>query len=335
MARASRRTFGFLLLLTGLLPAAGCRQAGQAEPAVPDSPAAAAPVSAVSPIALEVHDGRVKLPGGTFRMGTADAPELPAVAREHVAAQGETPVHEVTLAPFWIDAREVTVAQFAGFVRATGYRTDAERFGWSGVFNVESGLWTKSDGASWRHPDGPASRAADDEPVTQVSWADATAYAAWRGGRLPTEAEWEYAARGGRDGEPFVWGREARPRGQLLANWWQGRFPDRNSGEDGFTGRAPAGSFAPNGYGLYDVAGNVWEWCADWFDREYYARSPRENPAGPPAGTERVMRGGSWLCADNFCANYRPGARSSATPDTGLNNVGFRTVRDVGDVSVP
>lgn len=166
-------------------------------------------------------------------------------------------------------------------------------------------------------------------PVTQVSWNDAQAFAAWAGRRLPTEAEWEYAARGGRDQERFVWGHELRPAGRPVANWWQGTFPDRDTGEDGFTGRAPVGRFAPSGFGLVDVSGNVWEWCADWYDAGYYAASPRLAPAGPVTGRERVLRGGSWLCSENFCTNSRPGARSQAPPDSGLNNTGFRLVRDV------
>jgi formylglycine-generating enzyme required for sulfatase activity len=240
----------------------------------------------------------------------------------------ESPPHEVAVKSFWIDAREVTVAEFARFVEATGYRTEAERFGWSGVFNVETGEWGRVDGADWRHPEGPESRAASDEPVCQVSWNDAAAYAKWAGKRLPTEAEWEYAARGGLAGKRYAWGDELRPGGKPVANWWQGRFPERDTGEDGFKHRAAVGSFPPNGYGLFDVAGNVWEWSADWFDAEYYARSPKANPFGPDAGTERVIRGGSWMCSENYCSNYRVSARSHATPDSGLNNLGFRCAGD-------
>ncbi|HXG66771.1 MAG TPA: formylglycine-generating enzyme family protein [Blastocatellia bacterium] len=254
--------------------------------------------------------------GGTFLMGTDDEMHF------------EGPAHEVTLKSFWIDRREVTAAEFARFVEATGYRTEAEQFGWSGVFDVEAGAWQKVDGADWRHPDGPESSTSPDEPVTQVSWNDAAAYARWAGKRLPTEAEWEYAARGGLVGKKYVWGDELRPGGKPVANWWQGVFPDRNTVEDGYLRRAPVGRFPPNGYGLHDMAGNVWEWCADWFDETYYATSPRLNPQGPAAGQERVMRGGSWMCSENYCSNYRPAARSHATPDTGLNNVGFRCARD-------
>ena len=261
--------------------------------------------------------GMVFVEGGTFTMGAEG--EMPE----------EAPAHRVTVSSFWMDAREVTVAEFARFVEATGYRTEAERFGWSGVFNTETGEWERVDGANWRRPEGPRSEARGDEPVCQVSWNDAAAYARWAGKRLPTEAEWEYAARGGLEGKRYAWGDELRPGGRPVANWWQGRFPEGDTGEDGYAARrAPAGSFAPNGYGLYDAGGNVWEWCADWFDAEYYARGPAANPAGPEAGEERVIRGGSWMCSENFCSNYRVAARSRATPDSGLNNLGFRCASD-------
>jgi formylglycine-generating enzyme required for sulfatase activity len=259
----------------------------------------------------------VLVPGGTFRMGTIDGPPH------------ETPVHEVEVAPFFMDRTEVTVGEFAAFVEATNYRTEAEVLRWSGVFDPARHQWVAVDGATWRRPDGPDQPpAATDEPVTQVSWNDAQAYARWAKKRLPTEAEWEFAARGGADQMPYVWGRDLRPDGRPVANWWQGPFPERDSGEDGFRGRAPVGRFAPNEFGLVDMTGNVWEWCADWYDDGYYARSPRRVPTGPAAGSERVMRGGSWMCSENYCTNYRPGARSKATPDTGLNNAGFRLVRD-------
>ncbi|MBI4468588.1 MAG: formylglycine-generating enzyme family protein [Acidobacteria bacterium] len=247
----------------------------------------------------------------------------------------EGPTHRVTLNSFWIDTHEVTVSQFAGFVKATGYRTEAEDFGWSGVFDMKSGAWRKADGADWRHPDGPASQAGTNEPVCQVSWKDAMTYSTWAGKRLPTEAEWEYAARGGLIRKTFAWGDELRPGGKPVANWWQGVFPEHDTGEDGFVGRSPIGRFPPNGYGLYDMTGNVWEWCADWYDDSYYARSPSLNPEGPAAGKERSMRGGSWMCSENFCSNYRPAGRGSATPDTGLNNLGFRCARDAESSSAP
>jgi formylglycine-generating enzyme required for sulfatase activity len=291
--------------LLALLFAQGCEGGGAGAVA----PRAGADVRAA-------RDPMVLIKGGTFRMGSDD--EMP----------DESPSHEVEVAPFWMDAREVTVAEFAKFVEATGYKTDAEQFGWSGVFDKESGDWKRVDGADWRHPEGPGSGAAPEEPVCQVSWRDASAYARWAGKRLPTEAEWEFAARGGLAGRRYAWGDELRPRGRPVANWWQGEFPARDTGEDGFKGRAPVGSFEPNGYGLYDVAGNVWEWCADWYGGDYYAASPRAYPRGPSAGEERVIRGGSWMCSENFCSNYRVAARSHATPDTGLDNLGFRCARD-------
>jgi formylglycine-generating enzyme required for sulfatase activity len=241
----------------------------------------------------------------------------------------ESPAHEVTVGPFLMDRHEVTVAEFARFVEATGYVTEAERFGWSGVFDTAPGEWTRRDGATWRDPEANGVRVNPDEPVTQVSWADASAYARWAGKRLPTEAEWEYAARGGLAGRRYVWGDELRPGGRPVANWWQGSFPSENTGEDGFLGRAPVESFPANGYGLYDMAGNVWEWCADWYGADYYECGPARDPKGPEEGVERVMRGGSWMCSENYCTNYRAAARSHATPDTGLNNLGFRCVRDL------
>jgi formylglycine-generating enzyme required for sulfatase activity len=263
-----------------------------------------------------VDAGMVFVAGGRFLMGS-DA-----------GAIDERPVHEVEVDAFWIDRHEVTVAEFARFVAATGHATDAERFGWSGVFDVKTRAWLKIDGADWRRPEGPGSRAAADEPVSQVSWRDAVAYARWAGKRLPTEAEWELAARGGLQGRTMAWGDDLRPGGRPVANWWQGRFPEQDTGEDGFRGRAPVGSFPPNGFGLSDVVGNVWEWCADWYADDYYGTSPRRNPTGPAAGAERALRGGSWMCSENFCSNYRVAARSHATPDSGLNNLGFRCARD-------
>jgi sulfatase modifying factor 1 len=265
---------------------------------------------------LNKHDGMVLIKGGTFLMGTTDG--MPY----------EAPVHTVAINSFWMDEHEVTVAEFAGFVAATGYQTDAEKFGWSGVFDGKTGEWGKVDRVDWQYPDGPTSQARPDEPVCQVSWHDAEAYARWAGKRLPTEAEWECAARGGLAGKKYAWGDELRPNGKPVANWWQGHFPEKDTGEDGFTSRAPVKSFPPNGYGLYDTAGNVWEWCADWYSDDYYSRSARDNPTGPAGSKERVIRGGSWMCAENFCTNYRVAARSHATPDSGLNNLGFRCARD-------
>lgn len=258
----------------------------------------------------------VFIKGGEFLMGADDG------------MAHEAPVHKVSVKSFWMDAHEVTVAEFEKFVKATNYQTEAEKFGWSGVFDVKSGEWIKGDNATWLNPDGSGEKPLPDEPVTQVSWNDAARYARWADKRLPTEAEWEYAARGGQVGKKYAWGDELRPEGKPAANWWQGTFPGRNTEEDGFLKRAPVGSFAPNGYGLYDMSGNVWEWTADWYWGDYYENSPTDNPKGAGFGTEKAMRGGSWMCAENFCSNYRVAGRSRATPDSGLNNLGFRCVRD-------
>lgn len=309
------------VLLLVLLIAANCRQQSPRVAEVAESSAGAEGNPAGKSAIERTNDAAntkemVQVPGGAFEMGAEDG--MPH----------EGPIHEVAVKSFWIDRHEVTVAEFARFVAATNYKTEAEAFGWSGVFDMATGNWTRVDGASWQHPEGPDSSARPEEPVTQVSWNDAARYAEWAGKRLPTEAEWERAARGGLQGKTYAWGDELRPGGRPVANWWQGTFPEHNTVEDGFLKRAPVMSFAPNNFGLYDVAGNVWEWCADWYGEDAYAKSAPNNPTGAADGTERVMRGGSWLCAENFCSNYRVAGRSHATPDTGLNNVGFRCVRD-------
>lgn len=258
----------------------------------------------------------VYIKGGAFQMGTDDGMPF------------EGPVHLVEISPFFIDEHEITVAQFAQFVDSTGYRTEAEKFGWSGVFAFESGKWTRGDGANWRFPEGGMEPAKPIDPVCHISWNDANEYAKWAGNRLPTEAEFEYAARGGLAGKEYAWGDELRPGGRAVANWWQGSFPEKNTIEDGFLSRAPVKSFAPNGFGVYDMTGNVWEWCSDRFDESYYRNSPKRDPTGPPTGEERVIRGGSFLSAENFCSNYRVAGRSRSTPDAGLSNLGFRCVRD-------
>ena len=257
----------------------------------------------------------VMIPGGTFKMGTDEGFPF------------EGPVHEVSVKAFWMEKHEVTVEAFEKFIVATKYKTEAEKFGWSGVFDPKQGQWTKCDGADWKHPTGPESKAEPKHPVVHVSYADAQAYAKWAGKRLPTEAEFEFAARGGKD-QKFAWGNELYPGGKCMANAWQGMFPMEDQGKDGFKGLAPVGSFPANAYGLLDITGNVWEWSSDWFDPEYYQHSPKENPTGPAQGTERVLRGGSWLCAENYCLGYRVAARNKTAPDSGLNNLGFRCVRD-------
>jgi len=236
----------------------------------------------------------------------------------------------VALKSFAIDRTEATVERFSRFIAATHYRTEAEKWGWSGVFDVRGQVWRPVNGATWRQVTGPdAPPAAPNDPVTHISWNDAVAFCAFEKGRLPTEAEWEYAARGGKEGEIYPWGNSLRPGGKPAANWWQGVFPSKLTSEDGFLSRAPVARYAPNGYGLYDVIGNVWEWTADWFDPNYYSRSPVNSPKGPATGAERVMRGGSWMCSENYCRNFRTAARSSSAPDSGLDNLGVRCAYDL------
>ena len=256
---------------------------------------------------------------------------------------GEGPVHEVDVRPLRVDAYTVSNARFAEFVDATGHRTDAERYEWSFVFAgflpddfpdtraVDNAPWWRQVyGADWRHPEGPHSdldgRA--DHPVVHVSWNDARAYCEWTGTRLPTEAEWEYAARGGLERNAFPWGDNLEPDGEHRMNVFQGRFPAENTAADGYLGTAPVDAFPPNGFGLYNVTGNVWEWCADWYDADYYATSPREDPRGPDHGANRVMRGGSYLCHLSYCKRYRVSARSGIEPESSTGNLGFRVVAD-------
>ncbi len=276
----------------------------------------------------------VAIEGGVFVMGTDGAYGYPA--------DGEGPAHEVKLSPFAIARTAVTNAQFAAFVAATGHRTEAERYGWSFVFagllpddfpptRAVAGAewWRQVHGAAWDHPEGPESdlEGRADHPVVHVSWDDAQAFCAWSGTRLPTEAEWECAARGGLVHHRFPWGDELEPGGEHRMNVFQGRFPERDTGADGFVGTAPVGSYEPNGHGLFDMTGNVWEWTADWFDPGSYARSPRADPRGPARGQARVMRGGSYLCHASYCNRYRVDARSSNTPDSSTGNLGLRVAR--------
>ena len=278
------------------------------------------------------------IPGGESLMGNEGDYGFPA--------DGEGPVHAVTLDPFWIDATCVTNEQFNAFVNATHYKTEAEVFGWSFVFQghltpqqqaaavrlrvLGSEWWCRVDGATWRHPEGPATNIKKRwaHPVVQVSWHDALAYCAWAGKRLTTEAEWECAARGGLVQKRFPWGDELEPGGRHRMNVWQGIFPTHNTEADGHYGPAPAQSFPANGYGLYNVAGNVWEWCHDWFSRDFHVTGPRTDPVGPSAGDRKVVRGGSYLCHHSYCNRYRVGARIGNTPDSSTGNTGFRCVRD-------
>jgi formylglycine-generating enzyme required for sulfatase activity len=302
----------------------------------------------------EPPEGMVWIPSGEFWMGS------------EVFADTQ-PVHRVRLDGFWMDTTEVTNEQFAEFVEATGYKTIAERqpdrkdfpgldpkkklVPCAPVFIPpkvcppgESGncdrWWKVVPGACWRHPEGPDSsiQGRAKHPVVQIAWHDAVAYAEWAGKRLPTEAEWEYAARGGLDRKPFYWGDELTPGGKWMANIWQGKFPCENTLADGYRGTAPVGSFPPNGYGLYDMAGNAWEWCADWYQPQYNVvpGTVRINPTGPAFSIDthgrnepkRVQRGGSFLCSDSYCARYRAGGRQQGEPSTGQSHTGFRCVKE-------
>ncbi|RFS20769.1 formylglycine-generating enzyme family protein [Chitinophaga silvatica] len=291
----------------------------------------------------------VWIPGGTFEMGSDEF-------------EDSKPVHSVTVNGFWMDEHEVTNAQFAEFVKATGYITDAEKplkpedypdvdpeklKPGSAVFtppthpvSLDNPMlwWEYAYGANWKHPLGATStiEGKDNEPVVQVSYNDAQAYASWAGKRLPTEAEWEIAARQGKPATIYYWGDSLKPKGQWPANIFQGDFPWQNTAEDGFTGVAPVKSFPPNAYGLYDMEGNVWEWCADFYRPDSYTKNAEINPKGPsssfdpeePGAVKRVQRGGSFLCSDQYCIRYKAGSRGKGEVSSGGNNLGFRCVKD-------
>lgn len=286
-------------------------------------------------------EGMVELEGGPFLMGTVDPTGF--------VQDGEGPVRQVYVDPFYLDETSVTNAQFEKFSISSGYKTDAEKFGWSYVFHLfldeklrrglsEAGKqlaglewWFAVEGADWKHPEGPDSDIEErmDHPATHISWRDAQAYCEWAGKRLPTEAEVEYAARGGLIQKKYAWGDQLTPGGRHMCNIWQGRFPHENTAEDGYVGTAPARSFEPNGFGLYNMAGNVWEWAFDRWSSNYHIGDTRRNPIGPPNGGRRVMRGGSYLCHFSYCNRYRVAARTSNTPDSSTGNMGFRCASDV------
>ena len=294
------------------------------------------------------HEEMKWVPGGSFQMGSDDFAD-------------SKPVHPVTVNDFWMDQHEVTNAQFEKFIKATGYTTVAERpldpkdypgvpveklVPGSAVFtppsqkvSLDSPMqwWSYVAGANWRHPSGPSSSITgkENEPVVQVCFEDAAAYAKWAGKRLPTEAEWEYAARAGKKNEIYYWGNELKPGGKWVANIFQGSFPDHNTMQDGFQTTAPVKSFPANGYGLYDMEGNVWEWCNDLYRPDYYQNSKANNPQGPdnsydpdePGTVKHVQRGGSFLCSDDYCIRYKAGSRGKGETSSASNNLGFRCVK--------
>ncbi|XP_073900382.1 formylglycine-generating enzyme isoform X2 [Castor canadensis] len=350
---------GFLLLLLLLAcGAAGSEEAGAGAGAAslagscgcgtPQRPrahgsSAAAPrysreTNALGPVPGEpafVPTKMVAIPAGVFTMGTDDP---------QIRQDGEAPARRVTIDAFYMDAYEVSNAEFEKFVNATGYLTEAEKFGDSFVFegmlseqvktDIQQAVaaapwWLPVKGANWKHPEGPDSTVLHrpDHPVLHVSWNDAVAYCTWAGKRLPTEAEWEYSCRGGLQNRLFPWGNKLQPRGQHFANIWQGEFPVTNTGEDGFRGTAPVDAFPPNGYGLYNIVGNAWEWTSDWWT-VYHSVEETVNPKGPPSGRDRVKKGGSYMCHKSYCYRYRCAARSQNTPDSSSSNLGFRCAAD-------
>jgi formylglycine-generating enzyme required for sulfatase activity len=339
-------------------PAAEAAPEPAFKPTVPNSssPPASAPES------------MVWIPGGEFSMGTEDPPDMSAGAMNSMA--DARPIHRVYVDGFWMDKTDVTNEQFEQFVKATGYVTVAEEKpraeDYPGALpqNLVAGAvvfappdhpvsldnhyqwWSYVRGANWRHPSGPNSdlKGRENYPVVHIAYRDAVAYAKWAGKRLPTEAEWEFAARGGLSGKLYDWGDDFRPNGKWMANTYQGNFPLKDTGEDGHLGIAPVAQFPPNGYGLYDMAGNVWQWTSDWYRPDYYAQlaaggNVAHNPQGPdspydpsePTEKKKVHRGGSFLCTDQYCSRYMVGGRGKGEVSTGTNHLGFRCVRPAGE----
>jgi formylglycine-generating enzyme required for sulfatase activity len=360
------------MIVAALVVAAGCRSdtpedarpadAGAAHPAhAPASPSTPATLSQApainqTPAPGPAPGGMVWIPGGEFWMGCADCGMPDAL-----------PVHLVSVSGFWMDAAPVTNAEFDAFVRATNYVTVAERrpdpkdfpgvppdklVPGSVVFTPPahpvsledfSKWWSYVPGADWRHPEGPSSslEGLERHPVVHVAWEDAAAYATWAKKRLPTEAEFEFAARGGLDRNIYPWGNELKPQGRVPANIWEGHFPDANSRADGYFTTSPVTAFPANRYGLYDVGGNVWQWCADWYRPDYYrgftaSKTPARDPRGPdtsfdpdePSAAKRVTRGGSFLCSGEYCSRYLVGSRGKSEVSSGSSNLGFRLVKD-------
>lgn len=339
-----------------------------------NSPAAAAVFLPTVPnkisMPLTTPSGMALIPGGEFSMGCNDPRSMPHGG--HEAMSDCRPIHRVYVDPFFMDKTDVTNREFARFVAATGYVTVAERkpdakdFPGVDPANLIPGSlvftppahpvalddyaqwWRYVPGANWRHPLGPASdlRGRDRYPVVQIAYEDAQAYAKWAHKRLPTEAEWEFAARGGLTGKPYAWGDRMQPSGKWMANTHQGSFPDRDTAEDGFAGIAPVGQFAPNGYGLLDITGNVWQWTADWYRADYYALftaagSVVRNPHGPsdaydpdePGVPKRVQSGGSFVCTEQYCTRFIVGTRGKGEISSATNHIGFRCVRDLPETA--
>lgn len=329
------------------------------------SPAFAPTIANAEKSRIAAPEGMVWIPGGEFSMGATDPTRCVCGGSDPLP--DARPIHRVSLDGFWMDKTEVTNEQFERFVKATGYVTVAERTPRAEDFpgvpteNLVAGSivftpttapvplddffqwWRYEKGASWRKPEGAGSGTGGREkyPVVHISHDDAVAYAKWAGKRLPTEAEWEFASRGGKAGQLYAWGDELQPNQKWMANIWQGKFPVKDTGEDGFAGIAPVAQFPPNPYGLYDMAGNVWEWCADWYQPDYYEQlaavgGVARNPQGPkdsvdpsePGVPKRVHRGGSYLCTYEYCTRYMIGSRGKGAPDTGTNHLGFRCVKD-------
>lgn len=361
----NRLPIALVVTLVAVLAVAAWRYSNA--PAAPPAMSSAFAQTVPNPNRAEsaAPEGMVWIPGGEFSMGAADPVGVDANDVGMHATDDSRPIHRVYVDGFWMDRTEVTNRQFAAFVAATNYVTVAEKrpraedFPGAPPENLVAGSvlfaapprpvpldnylqwWSYVPGANWRHPLGPDSSVdgRQDFPVVHVAYEDAAAYAKWAGGRMPTEAEWEFAARGGLSGDVYPWGNTLQPDGRWMANTHQGHFPDRDAAEDAFSGIGPVAQFPANGYGLFDVAGNVWEWVSDWYRPDYYAElaaaGTARNPAGAassfdpsePGTPKRVMRGGSFLCTEQYCSRYMVGTRGKGDVMTGTNHLGFRTVR--------
>ncbi len=364
------RTLAAIAVALAILPArAADVNAIATSPAAPAASAFRPTIPNKTPAPGPAPEGMVWIPGGEFSMGCVAPSEGVCTMATMNALNDAQPIHRVYVDGFWMDTNDVTNAKFEQFVKATGYVTVAEiaptkeQFPTAPPENLVAGStvftpttnavplndyyqwWRYVHGANWRHPTGPDSdiKGRENYPVVQIAYADAAAYAKWAGKRLPTEAEWEFAARGGLSGKTYFWGDGFKPGGKWMANIYTGQFPVKDTGEDGYTGIAPAGQFPPNGYGLYDMAGNVWQWCSDWYRPDYYARLKlagivvARNPQGPKSSydpgddqPQRVQRGGSFLCTDQYCTRYMMGTRGKGDVDTGSNHLGFRCVKSPG-----